>query len=94
MESDPVIVEAMQLDHLCLSIFVRIVGPDVPEHEVKSEGVRRHAETTCLDGRSMAQNPTTHPILAVGRSSRWDLLAWMEACTVQSHDHPEYLPTH
>ncbi|KAJ4436711.1 hypothetical protein ANN_16843 [Periplaneta americana] len=31
MESNPVIVEAMQLDHLGLSIFVRIVGPDVPE---------------------------------------------------------------
>ena len=39
MESDSVIVEAMQLDHLGLSIFVQIIGPDVPEHEVKSEGV-------------------------------------------------------
>ena len=79
MESDPVIMEAMKLDHLGLSIFVQIVGPDVLEHEVKSEEVRRHAETTCLDGRSVAQHPTTHPILVVGRSSRWDLLAWMEA---------------
>ena len=69
MESDPVIVEAMQLDHLGLSIFVRIVGPDVPEHEVKSEEVRRHAETTCLDGCSMEQQPTTHSILVVGSSS-------------------------
>ncbi|KAJ4427781.1 hypothetical protein ANN_25434 [Periplaneta americana] len=51
MESNPVIVKAMQLDHLGLSIFVRIVGPDVPEQQVKSEEVRRHAEPRASNER-------------------------------------------
>lgn len=38
MESNLVIVE----DNLALSMFIRIVRPDVPEHQVKSELETHH----------------------------------------------------
>lgn len=75
MESNRVILEATRLDHLGVSIF------DVSEHQVKRDS--RRAENTCIDGLSMAQFPTTRPIL-VRRSSTRGPLAWVEECTRQN----------
>lgn len=79
-------MEISRLDHFGLFIFVRIVGPNIPEHEMKSECVRRRAETICLNGRSVAQHPTTLPITVVEWSSTWYPLAWLHR--------PNYMTVH
>lgn len=60
-------------------------------HKWKTKVDRRRAETTCLDGRSVAEHPSTSPIFVLGRSSTRSPLVWVEEIAAQSHGHPLYL---